>query len=125
MIIKLEIKSDSEKAWQLPNGAWIPKSVLDSRGLDHPYYEIKDWWITKQVEAIHVHGSNVDVRIIETFKALQLMVIPRRDLPTSIREKAAKYWGGLASDLGSHTPEREPRLWGNDCFDGDPINYGG
>ena len=43
MFIKIEPKSETEKAYQLQNGSWIPKSILDNRGLKHPYYKIEDW----------------------------------------------------------------------------------
>ena len=52
MYIKLEFKAETPKAFQLKNDAWIPKSVLDCRGLEHPYYHIQDWWLTIQVENI-------------------------------------------------------------------------
>ena len=52
MYIKLEVKTETDKGVQLPNGSWIPKSILDNRGLKHPYYHIQDWWLNIQVENI-------------------------------------------------------------------------
>ncbi len=32
MFIKLDFKKETDKAYQLNNDSWIPKSILDNRG---------------------------------------------------------------------------------------------
>ncbi len=138
MYIKLETISESPKAWQLPNSTWIPKSVLDAGGLEHPYYKVKDWWLNIQVEnvrlevedLINYRGRSDKFTAADKLKSEQVlwglkpMVIKFSDIPEEMRTKYSKYWGELAANIGCHTPDYEPRLWGNDCFEGNPSDYG-
>jgi hypothetical protein len=135
MYIKLEFKSETPKAFQLANDCWIPKSVLDCRGLEHPYYHIKDWWLTIQVENIALDVEELkyirkkfdekekDVSL-KTMQNFENMIIKFGDIPSEIKDKYNKYWKGLASDIDCHTPDYEPRMYGNDCFEGDSHLYG-
>jgi len=115
MFIKLEIKSKTDKAYQLLNGSWIPKSILDDRGLKHPYYQIKDWWVSKSVEKMR---NEQDESIYKTFKGIEPMVV-KMIMPKEIRSYWTNYW----SNQGSSTPDYEPRLWGNDCFEGEMSSW--
>jgi len=135
MYIKLEFKAETLKAFQLSNDSWIPKSVLDSRGLEHPYYHIKDWWLTIQVENITLDVEELKyIRkkfdekekevSLKTMQNFQNMIIKFGDIPNDVKDKYNKYWKGLSSDIGYHTPDYEPRMYGNDCFEGDPHLYG-
>lgn len=42
MLVNLRIIKETIKAYQLEGNGWIPKSVLDNRGLKHPYYQIQN-----------------------------------------------------------------------------------
>ena len=53
-------------------------------------------------------------------RGIQGLIIPFRGIPSDIRAGWSKYWSGY----GDSTPDYEPRVWGNDCFEGDPSNYG-
>lgn len=117
MFIKLKIKNETNKAYQLNNGSWIPKSVLDDRGLKYPYYKIKDWWISK---SYHKMRDEQDENIYKTFKGIQPMVVKMIDIPKEIRDFWNKYWSGY----GEYTqPDYEPRMWGNDCFEGEMSSW--
>jgi len=117
MFIKLEFISETEKAYQLPNGSWIPKSILDDRGLKHPYYQIKNWWINKSYEKLH---ENEDLTTIKVFEGLNPLIINMEDIPQDIREYWSKYWKSLSSNISY---DYEPRLWGNECFPGEMSSY--
>jgi hypothetical protein len=132
MFIKIDFKKETEKAYLLSNDVWIPKSVLDSRGLKHPYYQIKDWWLTIQVENVRTPldelkwlDRKVTMEDVENSKkvffGIQPLVITMKDIPEEIRDYWTKYWCGLSSN--SYTPDYEPRLWGNDCFDGEMSSW--
>jgi hypothetical protein len=54
---------------------------------------------------------------------IQPLVISMKDIPEEIRNYWTKYWKSLSSEIGSHTPDYEPRLWGNDCFDGEMSTW--
>jgi len=120
MFIKIEPKSESEKAYQLQNGSWIPKSILDNRGLKHPYYQIKDWWLSKTIEKFRDEDDEISKK---TLLGIEPMIIKMKDIPEEIRDYWTKYWKGLSSDIGSYTPDYEPRLWGNDCFHGEMCTW--
>ena len=120
MFIKIEPKSESEKAYQLQNGSWIPKSILDNRGLKHPYYQIKDWWLSKTIEKFRDEDDEISKK---TLLGIEPMIIKMKDIPEEIRDYWTKYWKGLSSDIGSYTPDYEPRLWGNDCFHGEMSTW--
>ena len=117
MFIKLETKNETKKAYQLRNGSWIPKSVLDDRGLKHPYYQIKDWWISKSVDKMR---NEQDENIYKTFKGIEPMVVSMTEMPKEVRDFWSKYWSGY----GDYTqPDYEPRMWGNDCFEGEMSSW--
>lgn len=114
MFIKLEVKSETPKAYQLPNDSWIPKSVLDDRGLKHPYYRIKDWWFTIQIENIKYSPDDIvnyrnrkvkpTEKDVENSKLVLLgikpMIISIRDIPKEILDYWQRYWNGLSGDVG-------------------------
>ena len=136
MFIELKIKYESEKAYQLENDSWLPKSVLDSRGLKHPYYQIKMWWLNIQIENVRFslcELNNMGRKIKTTENdvknskfvlwGLKPLVITMKDIPVDIREYWRKYWHDASSNLGVSTPDFEPRIWGNDCFDGEMSTW--
>ena len=85
MFIKLKFKSETEKAYQLENGSYIPKSILDSRGLKNPYYQIKDWWLSKEIEKIRVENdTSAKNRLI----GLEPLVVKMIDMPKDVID----YW---------------------------------
>ena len=126
MFIKLKSKTESDKAYQLENDSWIPKSILDDRGLKHPYYQVTDWWLTIQIENIRLPLSELIelerkkkpteedvINSRKTLMGIKPLVITMRDIPEEIRS----YWSNYWRDCGSTTVDYEPRLWGNDCFE--------
>jgi len=126
MIIKLETIGETPKAYQLPNSSWIPKSVLDGKGLTHPYYKVKDWWLCIQVDNICADdelvtdtnggdGKNLRKASIDVMLSLKTMLIEFKDLPEDVLQKWKNYWSG-AGDW--RQTEYEPFLWGNDCLPG-------
>lgn len=136
MFIKLTTKFETPKACQLTNDAWIPKSVLDSRGLKHPYYVIEPWWLNMQVENVRLPLSVLNdmgrkrkttEKDIENSKHVLLglkdLVVSMREIPEDIRNYWGKYWKSAYNDLGSSTPDFEPRMWGNDCFEGEMSTW--
>lgn len=124
MFIKLEFKTETNKAYQLNNGCYIPKSILDNRGLKHPYYQIKDWWLKIQVENVTIplnelvkldrkkkptqHDIDNSNKLLLGIKPLVVHMI---DIPEEIRDYWTKYWTKLSSNVCSYTPDYEPRLW--------------
>jgi hypothetical protein len=112
MFVKLEYKSETEKAYQLPNGSWIPKSILDDRGLKAPYYKIKDWWLSKTFLKFHDKKDENAKNVLLGLESISIKMI---DIPKDVIEYWTKYW----SSLGDSNYEMEPRLWGNDCFEGE------
>ena len=136
MFIKIDFKTETEKAYQLQNGSWLPKSILDNRGLNHPYYQIKNWWLTIQVENIRTpidelkwlnrkkEPTKEDIEYSKNILlGIQPIVISMKDIPEDMRINYTKYWKGLSSDIGSCTANYEPRLWGNDCFHGEMSTW--
>lgn len=136
MYIKLVFKDQTDKAYQLENDSWIPKSILDGRGLKHPYYHIKDWWLKIQVENIRTKTDELKylgrkkeptLEDVENSKkvlfGIQPLVIKMIDIPNDIRKYWSEYWSDASSNLGCYTPDYEPRIWGNDCFDGEMSTY--
>lgn len=120
MFIKLEYTDHTEKAYQLSNGSWIPKSVLDTRGLEHPYYQIKDWWLTIQVENIKFNNEqlkNMRAKYSESEKiesekvmlGLKPLIISIRDIPSDVMEIWRKYWKGL--NIGGLPYDPTDRKW--------------
>jgi len=120
MFIKIEPKSESEKAYQLQNGSWIPKSILDNRGLKHPYYQIKDWWLSKTLEKFRGENDETSKKVL---MGIELMVVKMIDIPKDIRDYWSKYWRGASDSLHQSNYDMEPRLWGNDCFEGEMSSW--
>lgn len=83
MIIKLSILSETDKAYQLKSGLYIPKSVLTSEGLKPPYFKIKTWWFNIQYE-------NVKMTLSE------LLTLRRKRKPT---EEERKYSRKILQDI--------------------------
>ncbi len=117
MFIKIEPKSETTKAYELQNGSWIPKSVLDNRGLKHPYYQIKNWWLSKTIEKFQEEKDETSKKVL---LGLEPMVIKMIDIPKDIRDYWSKYWEDASDNLHY---DMEPRLWGNDCFDGEMSSW--
>jgi len=120
MFIKIEPKSETEKAFQLQNGSWIPKSILDNRGLKHPYYQIKDWWLSKTVEKYSEENDETSKKVLMGIKP---MVVKMIDIPKDIRDYWSKYWKDASDSLHQSNYDMEPRLWGNDCFEGEMSSW--
>lgn len=116
MFIKLEFKSETEKAYQFQNDSWIPKSILDKRGLKHPYYQVKEWWLSKCVEKIR---DNDDEQLKNVLLGIVPMIVKMIDIPIEIRNYWTNYW----SDAANNIVENEPRVWGNDCFEGEMSSW--
>lgn len=134
MYIKLNEKAETEKAYCLPNDSWIPKSVLDGEGLVHPYYHIKDWWLTIQIENIRSSdetlkyirkkkGFDPKERIysINVMEGLRPMVIAINDIPKDIVDSYTSYWSRRNSDLASAEMDYP---YGYECMPGDPMDFG-
>ncbi len=136
MFIKLDFKSETEKAYQLHNDSWIPKSVLDNRGLKHPYYQIKNWWLNIQIENVRMplnelieldrkkKPTNEDIENSnKTLLGIKPLVVSMIDIPIDIRNYWSEYWKGMSDGLEQSTPDYEPRVWGNDCFEGEMSTW--
>jgi hypothetical protein len=104
MFIKLEFSKESEKAYQLPNGSWIPKSILDDRGLKQPYYKIKDWWLSATVEKAVTEN---DLTTQKTLMGIGELKVTMRDIPQDVLDYWGKYWRGMGSDLGVTNYDRD------------------
>lgn len=136
MIIKLKILSESEKAYQLKCGLWIPKSVLMSEGLKSPYFQIKKWWLDIQFENVMLRMSEL-VQLgrkikpteeerknsLKVMKDISEMAIYWRDLPEDVKDYWDKYWKEMYSNHRSSYYDMEPRVWGNDCFEGEMSSW--
>lgn len=119
MFILLKPKAETQKAFQLPNGAWIPKSILDSRGLINNYYKPKDWWLNKLIEQFTKDKSSKNT--LEGLKEISILRI--QDLPKEVKNHWNKYWKENYENSGYSHYDMEPRMWGNDCFEGSMSNY--
>ncbi len=97
MLLNLKIINETIKAYQLEGNGWIPKSVLDSRGLKHPYYQVKNWWletfITKGME------GNFTQQEKETIVSLSKCKIIFKDLPEDVLNYWKKYWKDASDSL--------------------------
>jgi hypothetical protein len=120
MFIKIEPKSETQKAYQLQNGSWIPKSILDGRGLKHPYYQIKNWWLSITIEKLIEENDKSSEHVVLGIKP---MVVRMVDIPEDIRDCWSKYWKKASDSLHQSYYEMEPRLWGNDCFKGEMSSW--
>jgi len=97
MLVNLKIINETNKAYQLEGDGWIPKSVLDDRGLKHPYYQIKNWWLetfmTKGLE------GNLTQQEKETIFSLSKCKITLKDLSKTNLEYWQKYWNDAYNSL--------------------------
>lgn len=97
MLLNLKIINETIKAYQLEGNGWIPKSVLDSRGLKHPYYQVKNWWLetfmTKGME------GNFTQQEKETIFSLSKCKIMFKDLPEDVLNYWKKYWKDASDSL--------------------------
>lgn len=119
MFIKLNTKAETEKAYQLENGSYIPKSILDNRGLKHPYYQIKDWWLSKTIEKFREEN---DISAKNVLFGLNPLVVHLIDMPEDVRIYWSRYWKNMSDNCQSNI-NIEPRLWGNDCFEGEMSSW--
>lgn len=108
MYINLKTISETPKAFQLLNGSWLPKSVLNQRALGESYYELEQWWLNATITKLHKNG---DVNQIPVLEAISSMVIRFTDLPENIKSNWFNY------NRSGQSVDYEPRLWGNDCFE--------
>lgn len=46
-----------------------------------------------------------------------------RDLTEDVKEYWDKYWNEMYSNNRSSYYDTEPRLWGNDCFEGEMSSW--
>lgn len=99
-IIKLDIKGETKKAYQLPNGSYIPKSCLDSRGLSKPYYQLDNWLISKCIEDIQNKNENAE-RSIQTLNGIKELVIPITNLPSEVLANWKKYWKSCYNEINT------------------------
>lgn len=118
-IIKLTYQKETEKAY-LVNNIWLPKSILDSRGLLHPYYQIKDWYISVLRNKIYEDKCEKSKRIVLVLRSLNINF---RDLPKEVLDNWGKYWSDAYSSLNTKYYDYEPEIWGNDCREGNPNDY--
>ena len=97
MLVHLKIINEIPKAYQLEGNGWIPKSVLDNRGLKHPYYQVKNWWLetfmTKGVEGSLTQQEK------ETVFSLGQCKITFKDLPQDVLMYWKKYWKNASDSL--------------------------
>jgi len=82
MLIKLEVKKETEKALQLTNNSWIPKSILDGEGLKHPYYYIKSWWISSTVKK---YNETKGGEIKEQLEGISKLGMTYQNLPEELK----------------------------------------
>ena len=120
MFIQLKTKGESDKAWQLCNGCWIPKSILDGAGLKPPYYKVKDWWISKVYKKFY-NGDKESTNILMALQDMRLKNL--RELPKDVLDHWNKYWKENYENSGYSHYDMEPRMWGNDCFEGNMSDY--
>jgi len=122
MYIKLDFKSESPKAYQLSNDVWIPKSVLDSKGLKHPYYHIQDWWLNIQVENIKLSEEdlfslrngkfNINEKdtSLKVMMGLQPLLISINQIPSEILNAWKKYWKGASDSFSYDSSDRRGEI---------------
>jgi hypothetical protein len=100
MLINLKVIKETTKAYQLEGNGWIPKSVLDNRGLKHPYYQIKGFFLHDLVEKLYgEEDTKIDLQTKLTALSIDNCKINHIDLPLEIREYWKKYWGDLNDSL--------------------------
>ena len=104
MLVKLNIIQETEKAYKLKGNGWIPKSVLDNRGLKHPYYQIKGWWLQNLVEKLYENESTIQEK--ETLTSLSKCTIKLRDLSKEDLNFWQKYWDDAYNSLPPLRSER-------------------
>lgn len=92
MLVKLNIKKETDKAYLLEGDGWIPKSVLDGRGLKHPFYKIEGWWLETFI------GKSLNEREIKSLKSIEKCRIKFNQLPLKVRKYWKKYWSDLSSN---------------------------
>ena len=97
MLVKLNIIQETEKAYKLDGNGWIPKSVLDNRGLNHPYYQIKGWWLQNLVQKIYNNESTQQEKEIAI--SLSKCTVRLRDLSKNDLKFWQKYWSDAYNSL--------------------------
>ena len=99
MIVKLQISKETEKAYLLSDGGWIPKSVLDDRGLIHPCYTIKNWFLgTLQKKAFEKELTHLDELLITSLNKYKITLI---DLSEEHRQNWQSYWESCDTSFNS------------------------
>lgn len=106
MYIKLEYKTETKKAYQLLNGEWIPKSILDSTFSEPPFYKIMDWWIEKE---FFNDEKEINEKLGEELTRMTANGVPlkyQKEYDTSPMIDYEPYvWGNdVLHDLGAYKP---------------------
>ena len=96
IIIKLETKHESLKAFKLLNDSWVPKSKIESKGYQHPYYEVNGFWVQGLIYKMQNEKCKDSLKKLE---AIGSMKIDYRDIPADVRKKHSDYWSGHGSGL--------------------------
>lgn len=100
MLVHLKIIKETPKAYQLEGNGWIPKSILDDRGLKHPYYQIKGFFLQDLVEKLYdKEDEEIDLQAKLTAISINKCKINHIDLPKDIREYWNKYWKDAYNSL--------------------------
>ena len=109
MFIKLEPLNETEKAYQLTENCWVPKSVLDGQGLEKPYYKIPNWWIKTIIKKMDGDDENARKQFVE----LVNLTIEISELPEDVQQIWQKYWGSYSEpdDIDPHDRRQEIGEW--------------
>jgi hypothetical protein len=83
MIIRLETKKTTEKAYLLAGGGWIPKSVLRTEGLKFPYFEIASWYLLSTKKQC----SEGDTRAKDVLTSLDFLEVEVDELPPKVQKR--------------------------------------
>lgn len=99
MFLKLNIKHETKKAFLLEGDGWIPKSALNSEGLNHPYYQLESWLISNLIDK-YDEVKQIEERDKNLFISLKKCFLEFKDLPEDIKKNWTKYWKIKASEAG-------------------------
>jgi hypothetical protein len=86
MLVKLNVIAETERAYKISEGSWVPKSCLDNTCLPHPYYVVKGWWINKLLE-----GKSTERSIEAGLNKLQDIISLKADWNSLPKEVVEKY----------------------------------
>ena len=120
MLVKLQILSETEKAYKIDKNIWIPKSILDERGLTKPYYQIKDWYLTQFVEK--AYENKLTEQEINTINSLKKQEILFKNLPVEVLNYWGKYWNNAYNSLPSISTRKSKKSYLNHYNDIGAMN---